>query len=150
MYNKKTIDYFSNPRNMGEISDADIVAKGGNPACGDVVQLWVQLDGGKISDIKFKAFGCGACIASSSALTELVMGKTTEEAQKITNKDIAKYLGGLPAQKMVCSNFSAEILRDALQKHKKWDHGLIFTLNILLSTFDYLLVASFSKEAGGD
>ena len=119
MYNKKTIDYFSNPRNMGEIKDADIVAKGGNPACGDVVQLWVKLDGDKIIDIKFKAFGCGACIASSSALTELVMGKTMGEAQKVTNIDIAKYLGGLPDQKMICSNFSAEILCEGLQKYKK-------------------------------
>lgn len=75
MYNQKTIDYFSNPRNMGEIKDATIKAKGGNPACGDVVELFLKIDKNIISDIKFKAFGCGACIASSSALTELVKGK---------------------------------------------------------------------------
>ncbi len=117
MYNQKTIDYFSNPRNMGEIADADAVVEGGNPACGDIVKLWLKLssDKKKIFDIKFKAFGCGACIASSSALTELVVGKTIAKAKKITNQDIADYLGGLPPQKMICSNFSAEVLKKALK-----------------------------------
>lgn len=117
MYNQKTIDYFSNPRNMGEIENADAVAEGGNPACGDVVKLWLKLseDKKKVKDIKFKAFGCGACIASSSALTELVIGQTIAKAKKITNQDIADYLRGLPKQKMVCSNFSAEVLKKALK-----------------------------------
>ncbi|OGD56846.1 iron-sulfur cluster assembly scaffold protein [Candidatus Berkelbacteria bacterium RBG_13_40_8] len=116
MYNQKTIDYFSNPRNMGEIVAADAVAEGGNPACGDVVKLFLKIEDNKITDIKFKAFGCGACIASSSALTEMVKGKTIQKAKKITNQDIADYLGGLPPQKMICSNFSAEVLKKALEK----------------------------------
>jgi len=128
MYTQKTIDYFSNPRNMGEIKNADVVAEGGNPACGDVVKLWVKFSkdkksargrsslGRKISDIKFKAFGCGACIASTSALTEMVKSKKISEALKIVNQDVADYLGGLPPQKMICSNFSTEVLKDALKK----------------------------------
>ncbi len=114
MYNSKVIDYFSNPRNMGEIAQADAVAEGGNPVCGDVVKLYLKIKGKKISEIKFKAFGCGACIASTSALTEMVKGKKIVVALKITNLDIAKYLGGLPSQKMVCSNFSTDVLKKAL------------------------------------
>lgn len=116
MYNAKVIDYFSNPRNMGEIDDADIVAQGGNPVCGDVVKLYLKIKNNKIVDIKFKAFGCGASIASTSALTELVRGKTISQAKKITNQEIADFLGGLPSQKMVCSNFSADVLKKALEK----------------------------------
>ena len=118
MYNEKTIDYFSNPRNMGEISNASAVAQGGNPTCGDVVKLSLNVEEGKISEIKFQAFGCGACIASTSALTEIVKGKTLEEALKITNEDIAEFLGGLPPQKMKCSNFSADVLKEAIEKIK--------------------------------
>lgn len=117
MYNPKVIDYFSNPRNMGEIADADASAEGGNPACGDVVKLYLKIKNQKISDIKFKAFGCGACIASTSALTEMVKGKKIAEAQKITNQDIADFLGGLPAQKMICSNFSTDVLKQALKNY---------------------------------
>lgn len=116
MYNQKVIDYFSDPKNMGEIEDADLVAEGGNPTCGDVVKLFINLKDEKIHDIKFQAFGCGACIASTSALTEIVKGKTIKEALKIDNEDIAAYLGGLPPQKMKCSNFSADVLKKALNK----------------------------------
>lgn len=119
MYNDKTIDYFSNPRNMGELKDATIVAEGGNPACGDVVKLYLKVSDDKIEDITFKAFGCGACIATASALTELIKGKTVEEAKKITNAEVADFLGGLPPQKMKCSNFSAEVLQKALSQIKK-------------------------------
>lgn len=115
MYNKKVIDYFSNPRNMGEIPNADFVAEGGNPVCGDVVKLFLKIKNGKILDIKFKAFGCGACLASTSALTEIVKGKSIQEARKITNLEIADYLGGLPPQKMICSNFSTNVLKRALK-----------------------------------
>lgn len=115
MYNPRVIDYFSNPRNMGEIADADAIAEGGNPACGDVVKLYLKIKNNQISDIKFKAFGCGACIASTSALTEIVKGKKIAEAQKITNRDIADFLGGLPPQKMICSNFSTDVLKKALK-----------------------------------
>jgi len=119
MYNPKVIEYFSNPKNMGELKDADAVAEGGNPACGDVVKLWIKLDKDKkkIIEISFKAFGCGACIASSSALTEMVEGKSIQDAKKITNKEIADYLGGLPDTKMICSNFSSDVLRQALEKY---------------------------------
>lgn len=117
MYTKKTIDYFSNPRNMGELKYYDVKAEGGNPACGDVVKLWIKLSRDKktIRDIKFKAFGCGACIASSSAMTEKVKGKTVDYALKLTREDIAKFLGGLPPQKMICSNFAIEVLKKALE-----------------------------------
>lgn len=118
MYNKKVIDYFSNPRNIGEIANADTVAEGGNTVCGDVVKLYLKLKNKKIIDIKFKAFGCGACIASTSALTEMVKGKKIKEALKITNRDIAGYLGGLPPQKMICSNFSTDVLKKALEEFK--------------------------------
>jgi len=100
------------------MKNADTIASGGNPACGDVVKLWVKLsvDKKKIQDIKFKAFGCGACIASTSALTVIVKGKTISFAKKITNKDIADFLGGLPPQKNICSNFSTDVLKKALEK----------------------------------
>ena len=116
MYNQKTIDHFSNPRNMGELKDYDAKAEGGNPACGDVVKLWIKLspERKKIAEISFKAFGCGACIASASAMTEMVKGKTVDHALKLTREDIANYLGGLPTQKMICSNFSVEVLKKAL------------------------------------
>lgn len=118
MYNQKTIDYFSNPRNMGEIKNPTISAKGGNPACGDVVELFLNIKQDKIIDIKFKAFGCGACIASTSALTEIIKGKTIKEASKITNQDVADFLGGLPPQKMICSNFSSDVLKKALKNYR--------------------------------
>jgi nitrogen fixation protein NifU and related proteins len=114
MYNKKVIEYFTDPPNMGELKDAKMVAQGGNPVCGDVVKLYIKVCNNKITDIKFKAFGCGACIASTAALTEMVKGKTVSDALKITNQDIADYLGGLPKQKMLCSNFSTDVLKKAL------------------------------------
>lgn len=116
MYNEKTIDHFENPRNMGEIKEASTVAQGGNPTCGDVVKLFLNIDNNKIKDIKFQAFGCGACIASTSALTEMVKGKDIKYAKKITNAMIVDYLGGLPEPKLKCSNFSADVLHDALKK----------------------------------
>jgi nitrogen fixation NifU-like protein len=117
MYNKKTIDHFSNPRNMGELKKFDAKATGGNPACGDVVDLYVKFspDKKKINHIKFKAFGCGMCIASTSAMTEMVMGKKVDYALKLTRDDIAKYLGGIPENKNICSNFSIEVLHQALK-----------------------------------
>jgi nitrogen fixation NifU-like protein len=116
MYNQKTIDYFSNPKNMGEIVNPDAVAEGGNPTCGDVVKISLNVKDDKITDIKFKAFGCGACIATASALTVLVKGKTIKDAKKITNQDLADFFGGLPPQKMKCSNFSTEVLLKAINQ----------------------------------
>jgi len=101
---------------MGEIKDADAIAQGGNPTCGDVVKLYLIVKNNKITDIKFQAFGCGACIASTSALTEMVKGKTIAYAKKITNKDIVDFLGGLPKQKLKCSNFSADVLQKAIRQ----------------------------------
>ncbi len=120
MYNKKIIDHFSDPRNMGELRDFDIKAEGGNPACGDVVKIWIKLseDKKKIQDIKFKAFGCGACIASTSAMTEIVKGKPLEYCFGLKRKDISKYLGDFPEQKQKCSNFSIEVLQKALNIFK--------------------------------
>lgn len=119
MYNQKTIQYFSDPVNMGEIKDADVIAEGGNPTCGDVVKLYLKVRKEKITDIKFKAFGCGACIATASALTVLAKGKTLKEASKITNQDLVGFFGGLPEQKLKCSNFSADVLHQAIDKIKK-------------------------------
>lgn len=116
MYNQKTIDHFSNPRNMGELEDYDFKAEGGNPVCGDVVKLWIKLSKDKktITDIKFKAFGCGACIASTSALTEMIKGEKIKKALDISREDISNYLDGLPERKIKCSNFSIDVLKKAL------------------------------------
>lgn len=121
MYNKKVVDHFSKPRNMGELKDFDTRAEGGNPVCGDVVKLWVKLSPDKktVTDIKFKAFGCGACIASTSAMTGMVKGKTISEATKMSRDDIVNFLDGLPEQKIKCSNFSIEVLHKALTEPKK-------------------------------
>jgi len=118
MYNQKTIEHFSHPRNMGELKIFDAKAEGGNPVCGDVVRLWIKLSSDRkiISDIKFKAFGCGACIASTSAMTEMTKGKSVNDALKLSRDDIVNYLDGLPEQKQKCSNFSVEVLKKALSK----------------------------------
>jgi len=117
MYNEKTIEHFTHPQNMGELKDFDLKAEGGNPACGDVVRLWIKLDSNKkkISDIKFKAFGCGACIASSSALTEMVKGKDIAKVASLTREDVSEYLNGLPESKIKCSGFSIDVLKKALK-----------------------------------
>lgn len=119
MYNPKTIDHFTHPRNMGELKDFDLQSQGGNPTCGDVVKLWVKLSKDKktIEDIKFKAFGCGACVASTSALTEMVKGEKIAKALKMSRQDIVNYLGALPEQKQKCSNFSVEVLKKALSSN---------------------------------
>lgn len=119
MYTEKVKDHFMNPRNVGEIKDADGVGEVGNPTCGDMMSIYIEVEEGKISDIKFKTFGCASAIATSSILTELVKGKTLEEAKKITNKDVAEALGGLPPIKMHCSNLAAEALHKAIENYEK-------------------------------
>ena len=114
-YSEKVLDHFMNPRNVGTIEDADGVGKVGNPVCGDVMQLFVKIENGRIVDAKFKTFGCGAAIATSSIITEMVKGKPIAEALKISNKAVAEALGGLPPQKMHCSNLAADALRAALE-----------------------------------
>ncbi|GAQ25372.1 iron-sulfur cluster assembly scaffold protein [Tepidanaerobacter syntrophicus] len=119
MYNEKVMDHFSNPRNVGEISDADGVGTVGNPVCGDIMQIYIKVKDNVIEDIKFKTFGCGAAIATSSMVTEMVKGKTIDEALKISNKQVAEALGGLPPVKMHCSNLAADALKEAINDYKK-------------------------------
>ena len=119
MYNEKVIDHFTNPRNVGEMPEADIVGESGSFKCGDTMKIYLKIEKGRISEVKFQTFGCGAAIASSSMLTEMVKGKTLEEAQRVTNEDVALELGGLPPLKMHCSNLAADALRDAITKYRE-------------------------------
>jgi len=112
------MDHFANPRNVGDMPDAGGVGTEGNPTCGDVMQIFIKVKDGKIVDAKFKTFGCGAAIAVSSMITELVKGKTLEEALAISKETVANELGGLPAQKMHCSNLGADALRKAIEDYK--------------------------------
>lgn len=119
MYTEAVMDHFSNPRNVGEINDADGVGEAGNPVCGDIMRIYVKIEDQRIVDIKFKTFGCGAAIATSSILTEMVKGKTIAEAEKITNRAVAEALGGLPPHKMHCSNLAADALHKALDAYRQ-------------------------------
>lgn len=119
MYNEKVMDHFENPRNVGDLPEADGVGQVGNPSCGDIMKIYLQVDGDVITDIKFKTFGCGAAIATSSMVTELVKGKTIDEALKISNKSVAEALGGLPPKKMHCSNLAADALHAAIQDYRQ-------------------------------
>ena len=118
MYSEKVMEHFMNPRNVGVIDDADGVGKIGNPICGDVMHLFIKVKDGKILDAKFKTFGCGAAIATSSMVTELVKGKTLEEAEQISNKVVAEALDGLPPTKMHCSNLAADALHHAIEDYR--------------------------------
>lgn len=119
MYSEKVMDHFSNPRNVGEIKDADGVGQVGNPTCGDIMRFYLKIDNNIITDIKFKTFGCGAAIATSSMATELAKGKTVEQALELTNKAVAEALDGLPPVKMHCSNLAADALRAAIIDYKE-------------------------------
>ncbi len=117
MYSPTVLDHFKNPRNVGEIPDADGVGEVGNPVCGDMINVYLKVKDNVITDIKFKTFGCGAAIAVSSMLTELAKGKTLEEAMKITNQDVAAALEGLPKNKLHCSNLGADALHAAIKNY---------------------------------
>ena len=123
MYSEKVMEHFSNPRNVGEIEDADGVGTVGNPVCGDLMTIYIKVKDNIIEDIKFKTFGCGAAIATSSMVTEMAMGKTIEEALEITRTDVADELEGLPAVKMHCSNLAADALHAAIDDYKKGKEG---------------------------
>lgn len=118
MYSEKVMDHFQNPRNVGEIEDADGVGTEGNPTCGDLMTIYIKVEDNIITDVKFKTFGCGAAIATSSMITEMAVGKTIEEALKITRNDVAQELEGLPPVKMHCSNLAADALRAAIADYK--------------------------------
>jgi nitrogen fixation NifU-like protein len=115
MYTEKVMDHFSNPRNIGEIENADGVGEVGNPVCGDMMSFYINIKDNKIADIKFKTFGCVAAIAVSSMVTEMALGKTLDEAKKITKKLVAESLDGLPKEKMHCSNLGADALAKAIE-----------------------------------
>jgi nitrogen fixation NifU-like protein len=114
-YSEKLLDYFQNPRCVGEIADAHAVAEVSNPVCGDVMKLWVKVDGGQIQDARFKAQGCSAAIATSSYATEMLIGMRIEEARRVTKEQIAEALGGLPSSKIHCSVLASEAIREVLK-----------------------------------
>ena len=117
-YNEKVKDHFFNPRNVGEIKDADGVGTVGNPQCGDIMTIYIKVKDERIEDIKFKTFGCAAAISSTSIATEMVKGKTLNEAEKLTREDVANELGGLPAIKMHCSNLAADAIKKAIEDYR--------------------------------
>ena len=118
-YNEKVMQHFMSPHNVGEIKDADGVGEVGNPVCGDMMTFYIKVKDNKLEDVKFKTFGCGAAIAVSSMVSDIAKGKTLEEALKITNKDVSNELGGLPKNKMHCSNLGADALHSAIKDYMK-------------------------------
>ena len=125
MYSEKVMEHFRNPRNVGEIENADGVGEVGNPVCGDMMTFYIKVDDNKLTDVKFKTFGCGAASAVSSMVSEMAKGKTLEEALKITNQMVAQELGGLPSNKLHCSNLGADALHKAIENYlsKKGGQG---------------------------
>ena len=120
MYSEKVMDHFMNPRNVGEVEDASGVGEGGNAKCGDIMKIYIKVDDNDvITDVKFKTFGCGAATATSSRATEMVMGKTVDEALKITNEMVTESLGGLPPVKLHCSVLAEEALHAAIEDYRK-------------------------------
>lgn len=123
MYSDKVMEHFTNPRNVGEIPDADGVGEEGNPTCGDIMKIYLKVENNVIKDIKFKTFGCAAAIATSSMVTEMAKGKTLDEAMLITKNSVAAQLDGLPPQKMHCSNLAADAMHKAIEDYRK-KHGV--------------------------
>lgn len=119
MYTEKVMDHFSNPRNVGEIENPDGVGEVGNASCGDIMKIFLSVEDNIIKDVKFKTFGCGAAIATSSMVTELAIGKTIDEALELTNAAVAEALDGLPPAKLHCSNLAADALHEAIKNYKQ-------------------------------
>jgi len=127
-YNEKVIDYFMNPRNVGGMADADAIGEVGNPRCGDVMKIYLDVDENEvIRDVRFETFGCAAAIATSSMATEMVKGLSLDEALKITNREVANELGGLPAEKLHCSLLAEEALRAAIANYRERKNGLVIS-----------------------
>jgi nitrogen fixation NifU-like protein len=124
MYSEKVMNHFANPRNVGEIENADGIGEVGNAKCGDIMKMYLKIDDNVITQAKFKTFGCGAAVATSSMATELVKGKTVEEALLITNKAVAEALDGLPPEKMHCSNLAEQAIGAAIEDYKR-KNGLL-------------------------
>jgi nitrogen fixation NifU-like protein len=118
MYNLAVLDHFENPRNAGELADADGIGQVGNPACGDVMKVYLRITDNRITDIKCKTFGCAAAIACSSMASVMVSGKSIDEATSLTRDDVARALGGLPEQKMACSNLAPDAIRAAIADYR--------------------------------
>ncbi len=118
MYSERVMDHFMNPRNVGDMENPDGVGVEGNPTCGDAMKIYIRVEDGRIVDAKFKTFGCGAAIAVSSMVTEMVKGKTLDEALAISKETVANELGGLPPQKMHCSNLGADALKKAIDDYR--------------------------------
>jgi nitrogen fixation NifU-like protein len=118
MYSELVMEHFQNPRNVGIIEDADGVGKVGNPVCGDLMEMFIKVEDGRIVDVKFRTFGCGAAIATSSIATEMVKNKTLEEAEALSKEAVAEALGGLPPIKMHCSNLAAEAIHEAIEDYR--------------------------------
>lgn len=118
MYNETVMDHFQNPRHTGEIENPDGVGSVGNPSCGDVMKLYIRVTDGKLADVKYKTFGCAAAIATSSAASELVIGKTLDEAEKLSKEDIVEVLKGLPEEKIACSTLAPDAIRAAIADYK--------------------------------
>jgi len=119
MYSEKVMEHFKNPRNVGEIENPDGVGEVGNASCGDIMKIYLKVEGDVIEDVKFQTFGCGSAIATSSMVTEMVMGKTLAEAESVTNKAVAEALDGLPPLKMHCSNLAADALHAAIKDYRE-------------------------------
>ncbi|RJR27565.1 MAG: Fe-S cluster assembly scaffold protein NifU [Candidatus Latescibacterota bacterium] len=123
LYSDKVMDHFMNPRNVGDIPGADGVGEVGNPVCGDMMTFYIKVKDDRLADVKFKTFGCGAAIAVSSMVSEMATGKTLDEAMKITNESVAEELGGLPKNKMHCSNLGADALHAAIENYRARKRG---------------------------
>jgi len=123
LYSEKVMDHFTNPRNVGDMESPDGTGYVGNPVCGDIMELYIKVTDGIITDAKFKTFGCGAAIATSSMVTEIVKGKTIDEALAISNQTVTEALGGLPAAKMHCSVLAEDALKSAIEDYRKKSQG---------------------------